>query len=95
MPIGIHDYVDIGFTTYDIDMQRDDIVYIFSDGYASQFGGKTGKKFMSSRFKKLLQEISPNPMAEQREILDEKIETWMGGVYSQVDDILVIGFKIS
>ncbi|MCQ2973903.1 MAG: transporter substrate-binding domain-containing protein [Bacteroidales bacterium] len=95
MPIGIHDYADVGFTTYDVDMIKDDIVYIFSDGYASQFGGKTGKKFMTSRFKKLLLEISQNPLAEQREILDEKIENWMGGVYSQVDDILVIGFKIS
>ena len=95
MPIGIHDYADVGFTTYDVDMYKDDIVYIFSDGYASQFGGKTGKKFMSSRFKKLLLEVSPNPLDQQRDILDEKIETWMGGVYSQVDDILVIGFKIS
>lgn len=95
MPIGIHDFVDIGFTTYDVDMQVNDIVYIFSDGYASQFGGKTGKKFMNSRFKKLLEEISGSPMSEQREILDEKIENWMGGVYDQVDDILIIGFKIT
>lgn len=94
MPIGYHDYVDIGFTTYDVDMQKDDIVYIFSDGYASQFGGKSGKKFMSSRLKKLLLEISGNPLAEQKDILNEKIETWMGTEYNQVDDILVIGFKV-
>ena len=95
MPIGIHDYVDVGFTTYDIEMQKDDIVYIFSDGYASQFGGKTGKKFMSSRLKKLLLEISENPLPKQKDILNEKIEAWMGTEYKQVDDILVIGFKIS
>ena len=94
MPIGIHDYIDIGFTTYDLDVLKDDIVYIFSDGYASQFGGKSGKKFMTSRFKKLILEISSLPMAEQREMLDEKIEAWMGGNYDQVDDILVLGFKI-
>lgn len=94
MPIGIHDYVDIGFTTYDIDVVKDDVIYIFSDGYASQFGGKTGKKFMTSRFKKLLLSISSLPMQEQREVLDEKIEAWMGSNYDQVDDILVMGFKI-
>ncbi len=94
MPIGIFDYVNVGFTTYDVDMQKDDVVYIFSDGYASQFGGKNGKKFMSSRFKKLLQEISSSPLPEQKQILDDKIETWMGTEYNQVDDILVIGFKI-
>jgi serine phosphatase RsbU (regulator of sigma subunit) len=95
MPIGIHDYVDVGFTSYDIDVQKDDIIYIFSDGYASQFGGKMGKKFMSSRMKKLLLEISGEPMDEQKKILNEKIEAWMGTQYDQVDDILVIGFKIS
>ncbi|MCQ2253292.1 MAG: transporter substrate-binding domain-containing protein [Bacteroidales bacterium] len=94
MPIGIHDSINVGFTTYDIDMMPDDIVYIFSDGYASQFGGKSGKKLMQSRFKKLLQEYSDRPLDEQKTILNEKIEAWMGTEYSQVDDILVIGFKI-
>ena len=94
MPIGIHDYIDIGFTTYDIEVQKGDVIYIFSDGYASQFGGKSGKKFMSSRMKKLLTEISVQPLDEQKEILNDKIEAWMGTQYDQVDDILVIGFKI-
>lgn len=94
MPIGIFDVVNVGFTTYDIDAQKGDIVYIFSDGYASQFGGKNGRKFMSSRFKKLLQDISSEPMQTQKQLLDAKIDAWMGSNYNQVDDILVIGFKI-
>ena len=94
MPIGIFDLVNVGFTTYDVDVQKGDIVYIFSDGYASQFGGKSGKKFMSSRFKKLLEEVSPEPMDKQKQMLDDKIDAWMGTDYNQVDDILVIGFKI-
>ena len=94
MPIGIFDLVNVGFTTYDVDVQKGDIVYIFSDGYASQFGGKNGKKFMSSRFKKLLEEVSPEPMPRQKELLDDRIDSWMGTEYNQVDDILVIGFKI-
>ena len=94
MPIGIFDLVNVGFTTYDVDVQKGDIVYIFSDGYASQFGGRNGKKFMSSRFKKLLEDVSPEPMPRQKELLDDKIDSWMGTEYNQVDDILVIGFKI-
>ena len=94
MPIGIFDLVNVGFTTYDVDVQKGDIVYIFSDGYASQFGVKSGKKFMSSRFKNLLQEVSSQPMPTQKQLLDDKIDAWMGTEYNQVDDILVIGFKI-
>ena len=94
MPIGIFDLVNVGFTTYDVDAQPGDIVYIFSDGYASQFGGKNGKKFMSSRFKKLLEDVSAESMPRQKELLEDKIDAWMGTEYNQVDDILVIGFKI-
>jgi serine phosphatase RsbU (regulator of sigma subunit)/ligand-binding sensor domain-containing protein len=94
MPIGIHDDINVEFTTYDVDAEQGDVIYIFSDGYASQFGGKNGKKFMSSRFKKLLESIADQPMDEQKNILNEKIEAWMGAIYNQVDDILVIGFKI-
>ncbi len=94
MPVGIFDLGNVGFTTHNVDAQKGDIVYIFSDGYASQFGGKSGKKFMSSRFKKLLEEVSTEPMAKQKQLLDDKIDAWMGTEYSQVDDILVIGFKI-
>ncbi len=94
MPIGIFDLVNVGFTTYDVDAQKGDIIYIFSDGYASQFGGRSGKKFMSSRFKKLLEDVSSEPMPKQKQLLDDKIDAWMGTEYNQVDDILVIGFKI-
>ena len=94
MPVGIFDLGNVGFTTNDVDAQKGDIIYIFSDGYASQFGGKNGKKFMSSRFKKLLEEVSSEPMDRQKQLLDDKIDSWMGTEYNQVDDILVIGFKV-
>ena len=94
MPIGIHDNVNVNFTTYDVQMEKDDIVYIFSDGYASQFGGKHGRKIMTSRFHKILLEISNLPLSEQGTVLNDKIEKWMGVDYDQVDDILVMGFKI-
>jgi len=94
MPIGIHDNVNVGFTTHEMQMQKDDVVYIFSDGYASQFGGKNGRKIMTSRFKKILLDISSLPLEEQRTVLNDKIEAWMGVDYDQVDDILVMGFKV-
>lgn len=67
--------------------------YIFSDGYADQFGGKTHSKFMIKRFKDLLIKIHKKPMKEQKIILNETINDWMLGT-RQTDDILVIGFKL-
>ncbi|MBN2892577.1 MAG: SpoIIE family protein phosphatase [Bacteroidales bacterium] len=67
--------------------------YIFSDGYADQFGGDDHSKFMIKRFKDLLLEIYQKPMEEQKEILDKAVTNWMETT-RQTDDILVIGFKL-
>ncbi|OJJ14002.1 hypothetical protein BKI52_44865 [marine bacterium AO1-C] len=75
--------------------------YMFSDGYQDQFGGPAGKKFMKGHLKKLLLEIHKKPMEEQKQILDEAITQWMAQsgpdakVESQIDDILVMGFKVN
>lgn len=82
------------YTTHKIDVQSGDIVYIFSDGYADQFGGEKGKKFMYRKFRDLLMSIKELPMIEQKRILDDKIEGWKGA-FEQVDDILVIGVRIN
>jgi PAS domain S-box-containing protein len=86
---------DIGnsFVTHDIQLEEGDMIYLFSDGYASQFGGEKGKKFMFSNFKKLLTEISCLNTASQKQILVETIETWKRDL-EQVDDILVTGIRI-
>lgn len=68
--------------------------YIFSDGYADQFGGKENFKFMSENFENLLLQIHQKPMCEQKIILDKTIEEWKGAKNKQTDDILVIGFKL-
>lgn len=92
-PVGIYgDNEDTPYTNYTIDLQKGDAIYIFSDGYADQFGGPNGKKFKYSQFKKLLLGIQDKPMGEQREILNQSIEEWMGEE-EQIDDILVIGVK--
>ncbi|HEY6160664.1 MAG TPA: SpoIIE family protein phosphatase, partial [Bacteroidia bacterium] len=81
------------FTGHRIPLQQNDCVYIFSDGYADQFGGTEGKKFRSRQFKELLVSIHSLPMNEQEKKLDESIERWKGHAM-QVDDILVIGIRI-
>ena len=96
MPIGIYEYEGDKhpFTNTVIDIQTGDLLYVFSDGYADQFGGKRGKKFMTGRFKKLLVQIRTLSMEKQHDYLDRTIETWREGVSEQIDDILVIGVKI-
>ncbi len=76
----------------EIDLKEDDIIYIFSDGYVDQFGGQENKKFMYRRFRYLLLKIHSFPFSDQKSILEENLKTWMSD-NSQVDDIMVIGFK--
>ena len=70
------------------------MIYIFSDGYADQFGGVNGKKFTKRQFKNLLVSISSMSMDSQKSGLQETIKQWMNG-HEQTDDICVIGVKIS
>jgi serine phosphatase RsbU (regulator of sigma subunit) len=81
------------FTNHKIQLQKGDCVYIFSDGYADQFGGPNGKKFMANHFRDLLLDVHKHPIDKQRDILNKTIEEWRGPL-DQVDDILVIGLKI-
>ena len=78
------------FTNHVIDIEKGDTVYLFSDGYADQFGGEHKKKFKYKNLKELLLKIQSEPMEKQRLILDRTIEEWKGDV-EQLDDILVIG----
>jgi len=81
------------FTNHEIDIVNGDCFYMFSDGFPDQFGGPEGKKFMSKRFRELLFEIHEKPMKEQKQILDQTLNDWMGD-NDQVDDILVMGLKL-
>lgn len=93
MPIGIYHIEKDTFTNHTIDIQPNDIIYIFSDGYADQFGGPAQTKFKSSNLKKLLTEIVHQPMDKQKEILEEKFNQWKGDL-DQVDDIILIGIQL-
>ncbi len=78
------------FTNHKIEIRKGDTVYIFSDGYADQFGGETGKKFKYKPLKELIIAINEKPMESQKEILDKTHDAWRGDI-NQVDDILVVG----
>lgn len=81
------------FTNHSIALQKGDLVYIFTDGYADQFGGPKGKKFKYKTLQTLILQMADKPMDEQREILDTCFEEWRG-VLDQVDDVCVIGFRM-
>ena len=70
-----------------------DQFYIFSDGITDQFGGDDGKKYLTRRFKDLLESIKDKPMREQKDLIRIANEEWRGTKYDQVDDILVIGIR--
>lgn len=81
------------FTNHELQLKKGDVFYIFSDGYADQFGGPNRKKYKNHNFRKLLLSIHALPMQEQRKILNENIENWKGNL-EQTDDICVIGVKV-
>lgn len=82
----------IPFTDKIIQISENDIVYLFSDGFADQFGGDDNAKFNNSRFKKLLLDINQKPLDEQKLLLENSINTWKGD-HKQIDDMLIIGVK--
>ena len=100
MPIAIYDVMD-PFTFHEVKYQKDDTIYMFSDGFPDQFGGIRGKKFMYGRFKKLLISISDKPMQEQKQILEKTLDEWQTypnkitgkDYFGQIDDIVVFGIK--
>jgi serine phosphatase RsbU (regulator of sigma subunit) len=85
---------DHKFEAHTIDVSQPTWVYMFTDGYIDQFGGDQGRKFMIKNFRELLLEIHTMPMNQQKEYLDKAIKDWIGTKYSQIDDLLVWGFKL-
>lgn len=92
MPIGIHPKDKMCFTNQEVDLKKDDCLYIFSDGFISQFGGSKGGKYKSKRLKEFLLSVQDNSMPKQRELMVEEFNNWKGN-NEQVDDILLIGIK--
>ncbi len=92
MPVAIHLKMQ-DFEKHEIKYKEGDTFYIFSDGFADQFGGPDGKKFKYKPFKDLLVEIYEKPMEEQEQILDKTFEDWKGE-QEQLDDVVILGFRL-
>ena len=86
--------VNSSYTNHEYPFNPGDQFYIFSDGIIDQFGGIDGKKYLTKRFKALLETIKSLPMSEQKELIKKDYDQWRGR-YDQVDDILVIGIRYS
>lgn len=95
LPVGDHVNDQKPFTLHTVDLLLGDKIYLFSDGFASQFGGKDNKKYMKAHFIKLLETSSSKPMESQKRILLSELNSWMKvGNTPQIDDILVIGIEV-
>lgn len=81
------------YTTQSLQLQTGDTVYLFSDGYADQFGGPQGKKFKLTQMKAMLLSVQDHDMRDQQRILESTIENWRGTL-EQVDDMLIIGIRV-
>ncbi len=81
------------YNKYTLSLQKNDVVYLCSDGYADQFGGQKGKKFMQKKFRDLLKTISTEPMEIQQALLEKSFEDWKEG-YEQIDDVCVLGVRV-
>jgi len=81
------------FTNHTIELKKGDTIYVFTDGYADQFGGEKGKKLMYKPFKEFLLSIQEKSMFEQKLLLEKHFDNWKGKL-EQVDDVCVIGVRI-
>ncbi len=91
MPVGIYPS-QAPFVNHKINLQNDDSIYMFSDGYADQFGGEANRKIMLGTFKKVILDNSGYNMREQKERLDSFFVEWKG-YNEQVDDVLLLGYR--
>lgn len=98
VPIGSPDEPVEQFTSQRIDLLPNDMIFIFTDGYADQFGGEKGKKFLYKPFREMLISISELDSLEQKKIITDRMASWRRTFgeekkYEQVDDILVMGVR--
>ncbi|MBK7667953.1 MAG: SpoIIE family protein phosphatase [Sphingobacteriaceae bacterium] len=91
-PIGQVDN-PVPFTTHSLQLNKNDIIYLFTDGYADQFGGPKGKKFKYKQLKELILANAGKTMTEQHNILTNAFTNWKGNL-EQVDDVCVIGVRV-
>jgi serine phosphatase RsbU (regulator of sigma subunit) len=92
-PAGLITKKEIHFGLEKTTLKKGDMVYLFTDGFPDQFGGKDSDKFLEQNFEKLLLEISKEDTSGQLNLLETAFNTWKGD-NAQLDDVLVIGIRI-
>ena len=92
MPVSYHQKRDIPFIRHDIELIPDDRIYMFSDGFIDQFGGKQGMKFLAKQFREMLLKIHTHTMTDQKAFLLKTFNDWKGE-RPQLDDVLIMGFR--
>ena len=92
-PIGFFKGQGLPFTNHEIETKKGDMLFIFTDGYADQFGGASERKMMKKKFKEILVSFSNEKAELQKKNLEERFEAWRGNL-EQVDDVCVIGVRI-
>ena len=93
MPVGVYDKDHVPFTATRFGYEKNDVIYMFSDGYSDQFGGADNSKYKSKNFKNLVTSNSKKPMGEQSRLLEQAHLDWRGDS-PQIDDILVVGIRL-
>ena len=93
-PVGFYSGKNISFTKQKIKVVKNDMIYIFSDGYQDQFGGEKNKKYMYSRLKKLLIKISNEDENQQLNFIESEFNSWKGD-NEQIDDVCLMGLRIT
>jgi serine phosphatase RsbU (regulator of sigma subunit)/Tfp pilus assembly protein PilF len=92
MPVGKSPNQDKSFTLFEVQLEKNDCVYLITDGFADQFGGEKGKKYKYKTLEQKFLEIAALSMSVQREELTKSFDQWKGNL-EQVDDVCVIGIK--
>jgi serine phosphatase RsbU (regulator of sigma subunit) len=92
MPVGKGENTN-SFTLHTIDVKSGDFIYLYTDGYADQFGGEKGKKFKYKELNNLLLALHQQPLEEQKKVLENTFTNWKDGL-EQVDDICIVGMRI-
>jgi serine phosphatase RsbU (regulator of sigma subunit) len=92
-PVGEYHGEMKNFTEQSVDLEPGDMVYLFSDGYADQFGGPSGKKMKYRALRDILLESASLSCSEQSALLHKKFDEWKGNL-EQVDDVIITGIRI-
>ena len=81
------------FSNHILELKKNDVIYLFSDGYSDQFGGEKGEKYKSANFKHFLLSIQDKNMEIQHKLLSKEFDRWKG-TFEQIDDVCVMGVRI-